>query len=143
MTEQTAAAPDRTIGIVIFKGRSGGEYRFHAWPLTAKFKAVGGVYIVTKRSFEDRTFTTKATHQPLVVGHTADLADALISRSQLAKLTAQGANSICVCAVADAERRADIEKDLIEGNEDFRGRLQSLYYLSDPPVPLVRRPVNP
>src|SRR5688572_8105 len=75
VTEKTAPAPDRTIGTVIFKGKSGEEYRFNAWPLTAKFKAVGGVYIVTKRSFEDRTFTTKASHQPLVIGHTADLAD--------------------------------------------------------------------
>jgi hypothetical protein len=135
VTEKTAPAPDRTIGTVIFKGKSGEEYRFNAWPLTAKFKAVGGVYIVTKRSFEDRTFTTKASHQPLVIGHTADLADALITRSQLEKLTAQGANCICVLAVADPVRRGEIEKDLIDGNEDFRGRLQSLYYLVEPAVP--------
>ena len=135
MSEESLAESNRTIGTVIFKGRSGEEFRFHAWPLTAKFKAVGGVYIVTKRSFEDRTFTTKASHQPLVIGHTADLADALISRSQLAKLTAQGANCICVLAVADAVSRGEIEKDLIDGNEDFRGRLQSLYYLVEPAVP--------
>ena len=101
------------------------------------------MYLVTKRSFEDATFTTKATHQPLVIGHTANLADALVSASQLVKLVAQGANCICVCAVADAEHRAHIEKDLIEGNEDFRGRLQSLYYLSDPAVPAARGRVAP
>jgi hypothetical protein len=135
MSEDNLAEADRTIGTVIFKGRSGEEFRFRAAPLTAKFKAVGGVYIVTKRSFEDRTFTTKASHQPLVIGHTADLADALITRSQLEKLTAQGANCICVLAVADPVRRGEIEKDLIDGNEDFRGRLQSLYYLVEPAVP--------
>ena len=124
-----------TGAIVIFKGRSGEEFRFQALPLTAKFKAMGGVYIVTKRTFEDRTFPTKASHHPLVIGHTADLADALISRSQLAKLVAQGANCICVLPVADPVRRGEIEKDLIDGNEDFRGRLKSLYYLVEAAVP--------
>jgi len=134
VTEKDAPAPDRTIGTVIFKGKSRVEFRFNAWRLTAKFKAVGGVYIVTKRSFEDRTFTTKASHQPLVIGHTANLADALISRSQLAKLVAQGANAICTLAVTDPVRRGEIEQDLIDGNEDFRGRLKSLYYLVEPAI---------
>jgi hypothetical protein len=140
MSEGSSAASNGSIGTVIFKGRSGEEFRFQAWPLTAKFKAVGGVYIVTKRSFEDRTFTTKASHHPLVIGHTANLADALISKSQLAKLTAQGANCICICTVTDAARRAEIEKDLIDGNEDFRGRLQSLHYLVEPEVPPAQGP---
>jgi hypothetical protein len=135
LSEESLAESTRTVGTVIFKGRSGEEFRFHALPLTAKFKALGGVYIVTKRTFEDRTFTTKASHHPLVIGHTDDLADALISRSQLAKLVAQGANCICVLGIADAARRGEIEKDLIEGNGDFRGQLQSLYYLVEPAVP--------
>jgi hypothetical protein len=132
LSQENRIADDRTLGTVVFKGKSGKEFRFQAWPLTAKFKAAGGVYIVTKRSFEDRTFTTKASHQPLVIGHTADLAEALISKAQLAKLIAQGANCICTCAVTEAVHRAEIEKDLIDGNEDFRGRLQSLYYLVEP-----------
>lgn len=134
MSDQSAEMPDgaRT---VVFKGKSGERFSFRAWPLATKFKAVGGVYLVTKRTFEDRTFTTKATHAPLVIGHTANLADALMNPSQLEKLTARGANCICVRTEADAARRAEIEKDLIEGNEDFRGRLQSLKFLALPAVP--------
>ena len=138
MNLEDPAAPDRTS--VVFKGRSGDRFYFQVWPLSTKFRPVGGVYIVTRRSFQDSTFTTRATHQPLVIGHTANLADALISRSQRAKLTTEGANCICVCAVADAARRVEIEKDLIDGNEDFRGQLQSLYYLSEPTSPPVEPP---
>ena len=138
MSEQTPGTPDRSARTVVFKGQSGERFSFQAWPLTTKFKAVGGVYIVTKRSFDDPTFTTKATHAPLVIGHTANLADALMNSSQLQKLTAQGANCICVCTVADAARRAEIEKDLIDGNEDYRGRLQSLQFLALRAVPPAR-----
>ena len=138
MSEQNPGTPDRTARTVVFKGMSGERFSFQVWPLTTKFKAVGGVYIVTKRSFDDPTFTTKATHAPLVIGHTANLADALTNSSQLEKLTAQGANCICVCIVADAARRAEIEKDLIDGNENLRGRLQSLEFLFRPAEPPAR-----
>ena len=131
MSPASASAERRT---VVFKGRSGARYQFHAWPLDTQFSTVAGVYLVTRRTFDDPTFTTKATHQPLVIGHTDNLAEALISRSQRAKLVAQsGANCICVLAEKNAERRVEIETDLIEGNQDFRGRLQCLYYLSDLP----------
>ena len=131
MSQASAAQERRT---VVFKGRSGARYQFHAWPLDTQFSTVAGVYLVTRRTFDDPTFTTKATHQPLVIGHTDNLSDALISRSQRAKLVAQsGANCICVLAEKNAERRVEIETDLIEGNQDFRGRLQCLYYLSDRP----------
>ena len=118
---------------IVFKGRSGERYYFQSWPFDTKFKPLGGVYIVTKRSQDDSTFASRASHQSLVIGHTDNLAEGLFSRSQRTKLSAQGANCICVCAVPDAERRAAIEADLIDGNEDFRGQLQTLYYLSDRP----------
>lgn len=116
--------------IITFKGQSGERYRFQAWPLDTKFKAIAGVYVVTKRTFENRTFATKASHQPLAIGQTASLADALTS-VEATKLFDQGANCICVCGVADEARRAEIEKDLIEGNQ-WGGRL---HYLFHPTVP--------
>ena len=137
MAEQNSPAPT-----IVFKGKSGQQFRFRAWPLETKFKAIGGVYIVTKRSFEDLTFTTKGTHQPLVIGHTANLADTLISRSQRAKLTTQGANCICILAVAEEAYRAEIEKDLVDGNENHRGPLQRLYYLSDPKTRPAQEPTG-
>lgn len=120
-----------TSSTITFKGRSGERYSFQAWPLETKFKAVGGVYIVTRRSFEDRTFPTKARHQSLAIGQTANLADAL-SKTDRTKLTAHGANCVCVYAVADEARRTAIEKDLVEGNEQWGGML---HYLFHAPVP--------
>jgi hypothetical protein len=119
------------ISSVSFKGKSGQAYRFEAWPIDTKFKAIGGVYIVTCRTFEDRTFRTKASHRSLALGQTASLANPLLTKTELSKLTGQGANCVCVCAVSDAVRRASIEKDLIEANEQCGG----LLYLFYSPVP--------
>lgn len=100
--------------------------------MDTKFKAMGGIYIVTKREYLDRTFPTKATHRCLAIGQTADLAASALTKSELTKLSAQGANCICVHAVADEARRLEIEQDLIEGNEQWGGRL---HYLFQPVVP--------
>lgn len=95
--------------------------------MNTKFKAVGGLYIITNRGFEDRTFPSKAGHRPLAIGQTADLASALVTKSEFAKLVTQGANCVCVCAIADEARRVEIEKDLVEGNEQWGGRLHYLF----------------
>jgi len=100
--------------------------------MDTKFKAVAGLYIITKRGFEDRTFPTKASHRPLAIGQAPDLAAALVTKSELGKLVTQGANCICVCAVPDEARRLEIERDLVEGNEQWGGRL---HYLFHPDVP--------
>lgn len=129
---QNPTARDQTSSTITFRGKSGERYCFQAWPIGTKFKAVGGVYIVTSRSFEDRTFQTKASHKTLAIGQTNNLAASLVTQAELAKLIAQGANCICVYAVVDAERRAQIEKDLIEGNAQWGGML---HYLFHAPVP--------
>ena len=127
---------------VVFIGLSGTRYTFQCWPIETSFKALGGVYIVSRRSFDDPNYTTRATHRPLVIGHTADLSNALMSRSQREKLVLQGANCVCVCPVQEPARRIEIEADLIAGNRDFRGQLQSLYYLSEPETAPTRRPAG-
>ena len=120
-------APYRKSSNVNFQGKSGERYCFQAWPMDTQFKAVGGIYIVSKREYLDRTFTSKATHRCLAIGQTADLRASALSKTELAKLTTQGANCICVYAVADEARRMEVEKDLIEGNEQWGGRLQYLF----------------
>ena len=123
---------DQNSSTITFKGKSGERYRFQAWPMGTKFKAVGGVYIITRRTFDDRTFATKASHQALAIGQTPDLASSLVSESEQSKLTAQGANCVCVCAAADEARRIQIEKDLVEGNEQWGGRLHYLFHADVP-----------
>jgi hypothetical protein len=117
---------------VSFHGKSGARYRFQAWPLDAKFKARGGIYIVTKRECLDRTFPSMGTHRCLAIGQTADFAASVLTQSELSKLTKQGANCICVYAIADEARRLAVEQDLIDGNEQWGGHL---HYLFRPDVP--------
>ena len=124
--------PRVTSSTVNFQGRSGERYSFQAWPIGTKLKPIGGVYVFTKRTFEDRTFTTKASHQVLGIGQTGDLSASLISEAELRKIAALGANCVCVYTVADEARRLAVEKDLLEGNEEWGGRLR---YLFHPAVP--------
>lgn len=118
---------DNRSSAVTFQGKSGTRYRFQAWPMDTKFKAAGGIYIVTKRECLDRTFPTMATHRCLAIGQTANFAASVLTKPELSKLTKQGANCICVHAVADEVRRLEIEKDLIEGNEQWGGQLHYLF----------------
>jgi hypothetical protein len=112
---------------VTFQGKSGTRYRFQAWPMNTKFKAVGGIYVVTKRECLNRTFPNMATHRCLAIGQTADFAATVLSKAELRKLDDQGANCICVYPVADESRRVYIETDLIEGNDHWGGQLHHLF----------------
>ncbi|MGZ5259295.1 MAG: hypothetical protein ACXWC0_16880, partial [Burkholderiales bacterium] len=66
---------------VTFTGKSGERYCFQAWPMDTKFKAIAGVYVITKRSFEDRTFQTRASHTSLGIGQTNNLGVLLATKS--------------------------------------------------------------
>jgi hypothetical protein len=115
-----------------FTGKSGERYRFQVLPIGTTFKALAAVYVVTKRTFDDRTFTTRASHQPLAIGETANLAATFLAKSELKTLAAKGADHICVCAIADQARRSRVERDLIEGNEVAGGSLRYLFDLVYP-----------
>lgn len=118
----------------MFQGRSGARYRFQAWPMETRFKTVGGIYIVTKRECLDRTFQTMATHHWLAVGQTNDLGALVFTKPELSKLAKQGANCICVYAVAGEALRQEIEQDLIEGNQNQGWPLQYLVRAELPPA---------
>jgi hypothetical protein len=102
------------------------RYAFDAWPLDTKLRAIGGVFLVTQRTYEDRTFRTKATHRSLGIGETANFAEPLMTSSERDKLLALGANCICVFAAAEEARRREIASDLIEGNSQWGGVLHDL-----------------
>ena len=122
-----ATTSDGRSSSVTFRGRSGTPYRFQAWPIETEFRGIAGVYIVTKRECLDRTFPSIGSHRCLAIGQTADFAASLLTKAELSKLTAQGANCICVYPVAEEDRRLEIERDLIEGNEQWRPDLHYLF----------------
>ena len=119
--------PPSMTSSITFQGKSGTRYRFQAWPMGTQFKAMGGIYIVTKRECLNRTFPSMASHRCLAIGQTADLAATVLSKAERSKLVDQGANCICVYPVADESRRLFIEKDLIEGNDQWGGQLHYLF----------------
>jgi hypothetical protein len=125
-------APAGKSSTMRFQGKSGQRYSFQAWPLGTRFKAIGAVFVFTKRTFEDRTFTTKASHQLLGIGQTASLTATLASAAEAQKIGARGANCICIYSEPNEARRAAVERDLLEGNEQSR---ESLHYLFHPTVP--------
>jgi hypothetical protein len=116
---------------VVFIGKSGERYRFDVYSLSNALPAVAAVYVVTRRTFDDRTFATRGTHRTLAIGETANLAATFIGKADLKSLEARGATSICIYAVADEKNRLRIEQDLIEGNEKAGGSLRFLFDLVD------------
>ena len=91
------------------------------------FKAVGGIYIVTKRECLNRTFPSMAPHRCVAIGQTPDYAASVLTKTELSKLVQRGANCICVFPVAEEASRLRIEKDLIDGNEQWGGELHYLF----------------
>jgi hypothetical protein len=100
-------------GSITFTGKSGEKYRFDAWSLETRFKALGAVYIVTKRTMENATYN-RASHDNVYIGQTASLADPFDTHARFACFTKHGANCVCVHLLEDEERRGAAEKDLLE-----------------------------
>lgn len=100
------------VGSVTFTGRSGEQYRFDVWPVETRFKALAGVFFVTKRAYENSTYR-RACHESIFIGQTASLADPLGTGSQLSCFSKHGANCVCILLNENEERRSAIEQDLI------------------------------
>jgi hypothetical protein len=102
-------------GNIVFSGKSGEHYRFHAWPLETRFKALGGVYFVTKRVYKDKNYR-RASHEPVYIGQSANLADPFATESQFGCFRKHGANCVCVYPAANEEQRLAAVQDLIAGH---------------------------
>ena len=105
-------------GDIMFSGKSGEKYCFHAWPLETRFKSLGGVYFVTKRVFKNKNYD-RASHEGIYIGQTNNLADPFGTQSQLDRFKKHGANCICVYPLENEEQRLAVEQDMIAGNNTF------------------------
>jgi hypothetical protein len=106
---------------IFLRGRSSREYCFQVFPTDTRLKAVPGIYIFTKRVFENPHFTRAASHECVAIGTTEDLSTIPSSDSKNS-----AANYVCVLAVADAGQRDAIEQDLIDANIGGRKTLARL-----------------
>jgi hypothetical protein len=87
--------------------------------------------VITRRTFDDRTFATRGTHRTLAIGESANVAQAFQGKAELKALEARGATSICIFAAASEQNRARIEQDLIESNGTAGSSLRHLFDLDD------------
>jgi len=99
-------------GDITFSGKSGHKYHFQAWPLETRFKPLAAVYFVTKRAFDNGTYS-RASHDSIYIGQTANLADPFATQSQFVCFRKHGANCICICLLESEEQRIAAEEDLI------------------------------
>ena len=98
------------LGSMNFKGTSGTVYRFHVYPSTATFKAIGAVYFVTRR-FPKTGGGFR--HQRVYLGQTADLSKAFDKHNKTDLFEEHSANCICVHQESDPSQRKTIEQDLL------------------------------
>ena len=109
------------LGHIIFPGRSGEEYHFECWDLETRFRAIGAIYVVTRRRAEGAGYR-HAHHETLYIGQVSSLASLAVAPSPLAAFAQHGANCLCVYAVESEERRIAIRDDLVAAHQPILNR---------------------
>lgn len=94
-------------------GKSKKTYKFIIYTFDTEFKAVGGIYIFTRRH-KDRD---KYSHNFIYCGNTDDLSTRFDNHHKAACIERNNANCLCVMSVSTEEERTAIEKDILEGND--------------------------
>lgn len=94
-------------------GKSGKEYLFDIYTLDTEFKAVGGIYVFTRRY---QGTDSKYYHNYIYCGKTNDLSTRFDDHHKKDCITKNNANCICVKGVDTEKERTDIETDILLGN---------------------------
>ncbi len=90
-------------------GNSGARYVFHLYPLGTNFKAVGGVYVITRRVEKSGG---GFHHKCIRLGETADLSEGFDEHDRRGLVEQCLANCIWVHREPDQGRRREIRQDL-------------------------------
>ena len=93
-----------------FMGKSGKIYQFRVYAWGTNFKAVGGVYAITKRTVTN----DNGSHLFIYFGQTGDLSKRLEDHPKASCFIKNGVNCICVHYESDEKTRLAIEADFIE-----------------------------
>lgn len=96
-----------SIGTLTLTGKSGRSYEFSVYPRSTSFRAVGGVYVMSKRNALNRQ------HSVLYIGQTEDLSSRPLNHHRTSAFDRYGADHVNVIVVEDKARRCAIELDLI------------------------------
>ena len=98
------------ISDVVLSGLSGRTYRFGVFPLDARFRNMGAVYVFSHRTLDS---AGKDNHAPVYIGQTGKLADGLSDHRNRSNIKEHEANCVCIHIDWDEKLRSRIEKDLM------------------------------
>jgi len=99
------------LGTITLTGESGKKYEFAIYPRSDSFKALGAVYVQSKREIQDG----KGDHTFIYVGETGDLSDRPLNHHRKACFDREGSNSVLLYLESDKTKRLDIETDIRNG----------------------------
>lgn len=98
------------ISTLTLKGVSGTEYSFDVYPSDQSFRAVGGVYIISRRY---QNVSGGFSHDIIYVGETGDFSERFDDHHKAPCFARNNFNCICTLVKEDSSSRLIIEKDLI------------------------------
>lgn len=98
------------LGELVLEGASGASYTFSVYPWGTNFKAIAGVYYVSKREAKS---DGGGTHTKIYVGQTEDLSERFDNHHRADCFRRHGANCISVHLDDDEDSRLAKESDLI------------------------------
>lgn len=100
------------LSTVIFKGKSGKDYKFIVYSWDTNFKEnYGGVYFITKRY---KNSSGNYSHERIYVGQSEDLSSRFDNHHKQKCFEDHDANCKCVYGEQNEDTRLEIESDLIE-----------------------------
>ena len=99
------------ISTMTTKGLSGTQYSLDAYPMNQSFKAVGGIYVITRRfQKSDGSYA----HEFIYIGETGDLSTRFDDHHKVDCFAEHNATCICTLVKNDEDERLAIEDDLIK-----------------------------
>lgn len=98
------------LGTISFEGASGKTYEFNVYPWDTSFKAIGAVYVVTRREKREDTWW----HTRIYIGQTGDLSERFDNHHKAECFEENNRNCICVHREDVEAKREEIEKDLLD-----------------------------
>ncbi len=97
------------ITTITLTGKTGTKYELGVYPRTDSFKALGAVYVQSKRTPKpDGT----GTHDMIYVGQTNDLSDRPLNHERKACFDKHGADHLLLYLKSDKQKRINVETDL-------------------------------
>jgi hypothetical protein len=98
------------ISTMTTKGTSGTEYSFDVYPMDQEFRAVGGVYVITRRY---KNTQNEWKHAFIYIGETEDFSTRFGNHHKAACFKSNNATCICTKVENDKDSRLAIEDDLV------------------------------